>query len=49
MLPVCRGFNRSAAFHDLPGRAGFPAAGAAANGRICPKDKVLYPQKMNVI
>ena len=49
MLPVCRGFNRSAAFHALPGRAGFPAAGAAANGRICPKDKVLYLQKMNVI
>lgn len=49
MLPVCRGFNRSAASHALPGRAGFPAAGAAANGRICPKDKVLYPQKMNVI
>lgn len=49
MLPVCRGFNRSAAFHDLPGRAGFPVAGAAANGRICPKDKVLYPQEMNVV
>lgn len=49
MLPVCRGFNRSAAFHDLPGRAGFPAAGAAANGRILPKDKVLYPQEMNVV
>lgn len=49
MLPVCRGFNRSAAFHDLPGRAGVPAAGAAANGRIRPKDKVLYPQKMNVV
>lgn len=49
MLPVCQGFNRSAAFHDLPGRAGFPAAGAAANGRIRPKDKVLYPQKMNVV
>lgn len=49
MLPVCRGFNRSAAFHDLPGRAGFPAAGAAATGRIRPKDKVLYPQEMNVV
>lgn len=49
MLPVCRSFNRSAAFHALPGRAGFPAAGAAANGRIRPKDKVLYPQKMNVV
>lgn len=49
MLPVCRCFNRSAAFHDLPGRAGFPAAGAAGNGRIRPKDKVLYPQEMNVV
>jgi hypothetical protein len=49
MLPVCRGFNRSAASHALPGRAGFPAACAAENGRIRPKDKVLYPQKMNVV
>ena len=49
MLPVCRGFNRSAAFHALPGRAGIPAGSAAANGRIRPKDKVLYPQKMNVV
>lgn len=49
MLPVCRGFDRSAASHALPDRAGFPAAGAAENGRIRPKDKVLYPQKMNVI
>ena len=49
MLPVCRGFNRSAAFHALPGRAGVPATGAAANGRIRPKDKVLYPQEMNVV
>lgn len=49
MQPVCRGFNRSAAFHALPGRAGVPAAGAAENGRIRPKDKVLYPQEMNVV
>lgn len=49
MLPVCRGFDRLAASHALPGRAGVPAAGAAENGRIRPKDKVLYPQKMNVV